>query len=941
MRSSAAHALWTRLRSERGDADPVLTIVSMFVSALITVTVLGALVVLIQFGGNFVTDQLRSTTLATAQKAWSQDAANASEVKVRDTLQATFYEEPGYRPGVYVPRGDDKANQCRKSVWTLSGGVLSNVVTKFSQAKCDLVTVAGVESVDPTITPLSTVKTLSLDGVAASATMIVATNAAGRDLHYINGVEVGLAAGSADPSTNARDPWWRAYEWVFSQPERINLVGKVLLPISGLRPEALRGDTSIVPVSQGPTLAIPEVPPTQTVYDPAKVTNLTVTRSSTAGAIFPQPNGAREGINVQFGGVSCGPYSTQYDVVWSTSTVGAPPTRSASETTFDVPLPIDLDKVPNGAVGEVTVTASCPASTKPSTVTSPPYTQHLPAPVLTSAAGTPPNVHTLSWGAVTSLAAQYTTELSRDGSTYTTDTVVSPNPTSSTTETATYPLGSTYGVSMAYQVTAAVGPTKSSPSLPKTVSTGWPPIPPPALHHVPVGLLQTVTSDAAVCPAGTHPEYSQTRNLNEAGAEVPSLWSTNPVVQYVLSEGDQAAIIGTAHCVYTGNEPSPGSLPAKITFFQPITTEPNPPVASLTDPAGATDPVPAVFTDSGCPTSTTYQYRYRPTIDGTVGVWSAWSAASTAQIPQVGQGDKLVLDAAARCVSPYTQGLPGPPSSTQLLRRIPAPAAPLNVRNDAGGVSVPKNDRVLYDPVAGCPTGSYAEYRRGIVGGAAETSYTTVFTLNVATDFGTQYTYQVLARCISPYISSPDSAWSAPTTWITNVPAPSAPFVSVPSWAYVNAWFTVNVSGSSCPAPLTVRYFVSTSGSGTTWSGSFPDYWTTTGWKTYTAVAFCQGPAARGLDSLPRSGSILIKPRPIVAGYLGGPTAYDVQAGCPWPQGYTPQVGVGFRLNASGGSCYYQSQQPVRDIQGNLTGALYPWSPADPGQWYNNNTYTG
>jgi hypothetical protein len=932
--------VWSQLRSESGDADPVLTIVSMFLSAMITAVVLGAMVIIIQFGSNFVTDQVRSTSLATAQKAWSQDAANASQVKVRDASQATFYEEPGYRPGVYFPRGDDIANQCRKSVWTVTSGVLTDVVTKFSEATCDLVTVAGVQSVNTTIKPVSTTTTVTLTGVG-STTAIVATNAAGRDLHYVAGVEIGLVTGSADPSTNTRASWWRDYEWAYPQPARINLVGKVLFPVSGLRTATLRGDTSIVPTSRGTTLGSPEIPPVAVVYDPAPLAAPTVTRSSTTGAIYPQTGGGvREGINVQFVGVSCGPYSTQYDISWATTTPGATPSRSVTEVTFDQPLPVDFDKVPNGAMGEVTVTASCPTSTKPSTVTSKPYTQPLPTPVLTATAGTPPNVHTLSWGAVTSLAAQYTTELSQNGSAFTLDSAVSPNPTTALTETVTYPLGSTYGVTMASRVTAAVGPTLSSPSAPKTVFTDWPFITPPALTRVSAGLLLNVTSDPASCPAGTNPEYSQTRSLNGAGTGVLPSWSTNPTVQYVLREGDQTTITGTARCAYNATQVSLPSGATSLKFTQPITTAPNPPVVSLTDPAPAAAPIPAGFTDTGCPASTTYEYRYRPTIDGIAGVWSVWSADTTAQIPLVGQGDLLTLDVAARCVSPYWNGPAGPPSSTSLTRRIPAPSTPLNIRNDGGGVSAPKNDRVLYDAVAGCPVGSHVEYRRDHYGVAQETGYTTALTLNVPVDYGTKYDYRVVARCTSPYISSPDSAWSPLTEWTTNVPAPSTPSLFAPGWAYVNTWFTVNVSGSSCPAPLALHYYVSTSGSHTIWHGSFPDYWPTTGTRWYTAVAYCQGLSARGADSPPRSRSILIKPR--VAGYPGGPTAYNVQSGCPWPRGYTPQQNVGFRLNASNGSCYYQSEQPVRDSGGNIiVGQWQAWSPGDPGQWYANNAYTG
>ena len=945
--STSLARFWSRLRSERGDADPVLTIVSMFLSAMITTVVLGAVVLIIQFGSNFVTDQVRSTSLATAQKAWSQDAANASQVKVRDASQATFYEEPGYRPGVYVPRGDDIADQCRKSVWTVAGGVLTDVVSKFSEVTCDLVTIAGVQSVDTTIKPVSTTTTLTLTGVS-STTEIVATNAAGRDLHYISGVEIGLVAGSAAPSTNTRAAWWRDYEWVYPQPARINLVGKVLLPVSGLRTSTLRGDTSIAPTSQGPTLGSPEVPPTATVYDPTRVTNLTVTRSSTVGAIYPVTGGVREGINVKFGGVSCGPYSTQYDISWATTTPGATPSRSVTEVTFDAPLPVDLDKVQNGAVGQVTVVASCPTSTKPSTVSSP-YTQPLPTPVLTATAGTPPNVHTLSWGAVTSLAATYSTELSRDGGAFTADSAVSPNPTAATTETVTYPLGSTYGVAMASQVTAAVGPTLSSPSQPKTILTPWPAIISPTLTPTSVGLLLTVTSSAAVCPAGTHPEYSQTLNLNGAGTQPPSPWSTNQAVRYVLHEGDQAVVFGTAHCVYVGNQPSPASPPVTITFVQPITTMPNPPVITWVDAPNDSDPVNPTYLvpapAGGCPAGTTVDYRTQYLVSGTPGTpltsWSTWSTTTTTPI-HMHQGDQLALTVAARCVSPYTAG---PPATTTGMwpRPIPAPAAPV-AGHDAGGVSAAKDDRFTYTAI-NCPVGSSATYLRDWfvagVGSGNDPIWVKTLNLNVATNWGFVYNYTVHARCESPYAVSGSSP-AASTSWPTPIPAPSgSPVLNLSTNSVkVNTNFNVYLSGAFCQPNLQLRWNVTPTGGQVT--GSFTTHLTTTGWHTYTANAFCHSPYSGRNGPAVAAPNRYINVTAPVAGYPGGPTAYNVQSGCPWPQGYTPQQNVGFRLNASNGLCYYQTQQPVRDLNGTIiVGQWLAWTPSDPGQWYANNTYTG
>lgn len=577
------------------------------------------------------------------------------------------------------------------------------------------------------------------------------------------------------------------------------------------------------------------------------MTNLMVTRSSTTGAIFPKTGAsAREGINVQFGGVTCGPYSTRYDILWTTATAGATPTRSASAETFDAPLPVDLDKVPNGAVGEVTVTASCPTSTKPSTATFP-YTQPLPTPVLTATAGTPPNVHTLSWAAVTSLTALYSTELSRDGGAFAVNGTASPNPTTATSETVAYPLGSTYGVSMAYQVTAAVGPTRSSPSMRVIVSTDWPFIVPPALKPSSTGLLLTVTSDPALCPAGTSPEYSQTRNLNQADTEPPSPWSADPVVQYILGEGDQADIAGNARCVYNAAQDSPGSTPVTITFIQPITTMPNPPTAKVVDAPNAGDPVSGTYPIlpvSGCPAGTTVEFSTRTNTNGLgFTARSPWSSASSAPISGVRYGDRVVLEARGRCVSPYAQGPSGLTSSTTFDRPIPAPAAPV-AGHDSGGPSTIEDDRFTYTAVT-CPAGTTATYLRDwfVTGVGAGNDPTWVKTLNldVGTDWGFDYNYTVAARCESPYVASGPSP-AASTSWSTPIPAPNGtPALSLSTnSAPVNTNFNVNLSSATCKPALQLLWSVTPNGGQV--SGSFTTHHTTTGFRTYQASAYCHSP---------------------------------------------------------------------------------------------------
>lgn len=255
--------LLEHLRSERGATDPVLAIIAVFGSAIISATIFAVLITTFNFVGKFADEQTRASNLTTASKAWSLDANNASQAFLRGDKTAIFYELPGRSPGVYQQRGSGSfRDDCRKSVWTLDGsGVLSNTVSYFNNENCDLGTSPG--------TPVATTKTISVDGFATDA-VFVASNSAGRDLHYNNsGLEVGLstAVPAADRSTAARDPYWRDYEWEWSQPSLVKISKangsetQVAMPLSGPRPTDIAGKTWITPTAQGDKLTNPEVQP--------------------------------------------------------------------------------------------------------------------------------------------------------------------------------------------------------------------------------------------------------------------------------------------------------------------------------------------------------------------------------------------------------------------------------------------------------------------------------------------------------------------------------------------------------------------------------------------------------------------------------------------------------------------------------------------------------
>ncbi len=364
---------------------------------------------------------------------------------------------------------------------------------------------------------------------------------------------------------------------------------------------------------------------------------------------------------------------------------------------------------------------------------------------------------------------------------------------------------------------------------------------------------------------------------------------------------------------------------------------------NIVDGSTETDPVTVQYSSTGCPMETYPEYRVRYSIDaGSLGPWSTWSTTPETTV-SMWMGQQLLVQVQVRCISDWTPAAPGTegPSATTVnppwVRPIDAPVAPV-ATSDAGGTSQAKNDRVLWNTVA-CPTNTTVRFRPDLVNVPGTWQTTTRF--NVPAGYGTTYDYQVVAECVSSYGQSPD-AKSNHVIWTTNVPTPSTPWITVSGPAFTDEWFSISAGGSTCPAGTNTYYEFSDD-----WGGSLPpdgtvagtgnyngsDYWSSPGVVTYEVKIACAGPNATGAFSPPASDWITIKPP--VPGYPGGPIAYGVGSGCPYPGSYTPQVGVGFRINAWNGLCYYQTQQPVRNGFGFPTGAWYPWSPADPGIYYN------
>lgn len=832
--------LLEHLRSERGATDPVLAIVAVFGSAIISATIFAVLITTFNFVGKYAEEQTQAANLTTASKAWQLDANNASQVFLRGDKTAIFYELPGRSPGVYQQRGSGAfRDDCRKSVWTLDGdGVLSNTVSYFNNENCDLGTNPG--------TPVATTKAISVDGFADDA-VFVASNSAGRDLHYNDsGLEVGLSTTvpASEQSTATRDPYWRDYEWEWSQPSLVKISApngsetQVSMPLSGPRPTDIAGKTWITPTAQGDTLTNPEEQPEQTVYNPGPINNLRVERSATNGDIY---GSLREGIQVTWDYVTCGPFTTQYTVRWVTSTTGAE-NKEASFTAYGAFEPVQIEGVPNGSVGQVTVVAACPPSV--STTTSSDtvnYTQTLPAPVLAGSENSAaPHEHNLSWGPVSSLdAVRYRIEQSINNGAWVPSPAISPNPKDGTTAQLVFDTGSTYGQEHRYRAVAVLAAVESDPSNTVTIQTPWPPIAAPTITGSnPTSASYQTTVSVITCPAGTSPQYHQRYRFGTAAWSAWTSWGSARSMTTNVAEGDRIQVNAQVRCSYNATQFSPTQNARNTAqWIRPIVTIPAPPTITFTDPSADSDPVPASFVTSGCPAGTTpeFSYRYRLNADTAWTSFTAWSGDTSALI-NILRGGRIELEAKARCVSPYTQGPESPTNTETWIRPIPAPPALTGLTTDDQGTAQPTNNRLIHD-TAVCPAGTTAEYRYRQTTPTPASAWTAWASqagsprYNVDTAWGRYYVWEAVARCVSPYIASNPSP-TVNTTWTTNLPLPSGNISVVsPATTPMDIEYDVSVGGNaSCPAGTTIRYVMRGSNNALD-VGSRA--WFNSGWSTF------------------------------------------------------------------------------------------------------------
>ncbi|WIB65634.1 hypothetical protein [Curtobacterium sp. MCBD17_040] len=225
-------------RGDRGDADPLMTVVSVAISAFLAAIVAGALTLVITTGATFTSGQAATSSSQQLTALWQRDTENASAFYMQGTTTAIFYTYPDDLPGGYLSNANDGA--CTKTTWTWASNTLTVVEGRWNNNVCD--------RTQSTLVPNFTSTVLSVANVTTFT--VTASNYAGRDLHWDStGTEVGMTSTNAslkstvqqqvagDASTN---------QWAFKQPAAVTLTG-VIESGAVQRVFEQTGETSIMP----------------------------------------------------------------------------------------------------------------------------------------------------------------------------------------------------------------------------------------------------------------------------------------------------------------------------------------------------------------------------------------------------------------------------------------------------------------------------------------------------------------------------------------------------------------------------------------------------------------------------------------------------------------------------------------------------------------------
>lgn len=331
----------------------------------------------------------------------------------------------------------------------------------------------------------------------------------------------------------------------------------------------------------------------------------------------------------------------------------------------------------------------------------------------------------------------------------------------------------------------------------------------------------TVTWSPVSCSNASAQQYTYQSRVN-GGLWTPwSSWGAAKTFTMTSGEGQMLEAQVQARCAneYVTGPPSSVGYGSAISA---ITTVPNPPVVASAAPEAYT-----VSVTGTCPTGTTAQWANRTLVNG--GDWSGYGAwtdtSATVQIRE-NEGDRISVQAIARCNGQYNAG-PASDAGPVFVKNIPVTSLPTSPTPylAADGSSFSWS-------AATCPTGTTAHYIPSYEANGASTWTAAEETtgrgpVSVTVNQGGTLKVHFDTFC-QGYSATPGPTGTSNDTTFTRTvtSAPATPTVTV------NSDSSFHWVASGCPAGTTVQSQVQIATNGNSWGA-----WT--GWgsgNTYGVV---------------------------------------------------------------------------------------------------------
>ncbi len=220
------------------------------------------------------------------------------------------------------------------------------------------------------------------------------------------------------------------------------------------------------------------------------------------------------------------------------------------------------------------------------------------------------------------------------------------------------------------------GGTPGTSSAPSTTKSIVYPITQPSAPTISTVLnadtTVTFTISAVTCSAGSTPQYSYRRRVNEGTYPAWSAWGTGRAWMHATSQGYQYVYQPKARCHMT-NTDSLETIGGETTYVRPINA-PAAPSVSVTPWDGSV--IAWNWGATPCPSGTTAQYQRQWGREGYLSAWLGPVATTTYNVNTSLQGYEYYLNVQAQCYSSYAQSNWSTSGNASTITPITAPGSP-------------------------------------------------------------------------------------------------------------------------------------------------------------------------------------------------------------------------------------------------------------------------